>query len=174
MKSSKAIKIIIIGLILAVIILVFYYHISNTAKSKSEEEVHPTMVQNVLMKDLERSYPPSPKEVLKYYSEITKCFYNEEYTEEELAGLDLIRQNGQDYYYSESHFLFLPTDVEPTKEELAAEEAGDLFISYGSDEREEQTYLSMSWNADGKHFTLGGFDLGLNAQDMIDMAMQLQ
>ena len=55
MKSSKAIKIIIIGLILAVIILVFYYHISNTAKSKSEEEVQPTVVQNVLMKDLERA-----------------------------------------------------------------------------------------------------------------------
>lgn len=87
MKSSKAIKIIIIGLILAVIILVFYYHISNTARSKSEEEVQPTVVQNVLMKDLERSYPPSPKEVLKYYSEITKCFYNEEYTEEELEAL---------------------------------------------------------------------------------------
>ena len=87
MKSSKAIKIIIIGLILAVIILVFYYHISNTAKSKSEEEVQPTVVQNVLMKDLERTYPPSPKEVLKYYSEITKCFYNEEYTEEELEAL---------------------------------------------------------------------------------------
>lgn len=96
------------------------------------------------------------------------------YTEDELESLELIRKDDQDYYYSESHYLFLPTDVEPTKEELAAEEAGDLFISYGSDEREEKTYLSMSWNADGKHFTLGGFDLNLNAQDMIDMAMQLQ
>ena len=39
------------------------------------------------MRDLERNYPQTPKEVIKYYSEITKCFYNEEYTEEELSQL---------------------------------------------------------------------------------------
>ena len=46
--------------------------------------------------------------------------------EDELESLELIRKDDQDYYYSESHYLFLPTDVEPTKEELAAEEAGTI------------------------------------------------
>lgn len=46
-----------------------------------------TAVQKVLQKDLERNYPPTPKEVVKYFAEITKCFYNEEYSEEELEKL---------------------------------------------------------------------------------------
>lgn len=46
-----------------------------------------TAVQNVLLRDLDKHYPPTPKEVVKYYSEITKCFYNETYTEEELHAL---------------------------------------------------------------------------------------
>lgn len=89
MNKSRTIKMVIIVLILAAIILGFYYHVSNRKKANEEENVQTTAVQNVLLKDLERSYPPSPKEVLKYYSEITKCFYNEEYTEEELEALAL-------------------------------------------------------------------------------------
>ncbi len=71
----------------AVIILIAYYSISIRKKEKETEATEVTAVQNVLMRNLERNYPQTPKEVVKYYSEITKCFYNEEYTDDELVEL---------------------------------------------------------------------------------------
>ena len=38
-------------------------------------------------KDLEKDYPPTPREVIKYYNEILDCFYNEEATKEEIEDL---------------------------------------------------------------------------------------
>ena len=73
--------------LIVVIILVVYYSISSRGKKQGEETAEVTAVQNVLLRNLERNYPQTPKEVVKYYSEITKCFYNEEYTDEELVEL---------------------------------------------------------------------------------------
>ncbi len=89
MNKAKTVKIVVIALILAAIVLGYYYYVSNKKKTAEEEAVVTTAVQNVLLKDWERSYPPTPKEVLKGFGEITKCFYNEEYTEEELEALAL-------------------------------------------------------------------------------------
>lgn len=86
-KGSKPIKFIIIGLLLAASLLGYYYYLSNKAREAKEENVQATVVQSILMKDWQRSYPPTPKEVLKAYCEVTKCFYNEEYTDEELEQL---------------------------------------------------------------------------------------
>lgn len=76
-------------LFLAVGCVFLAYYILNLRieKSKPEDYVKLTKVQEVLSRDLEKNYPPTPKEVVKYYSEITKCFYNEDYTEEELEAL---------------------------------------------------------------------------------------
>ena len=52
-----------------------------------EEAIAATVVQSILMRDLEHNYPPTPKEVVKYYAEITECFYNETYSDEELVQL---------------------------------------------------------------------------------------
>lgn len=87
--KAKSIKIIIVALVLAALVMGYYYYLSNKSKTAKEEIVQITTVQNVLMRDLEDYYPPSPKEVLKYYSDITQCFYNEEYTDEELEQLAL-------------------------------------------------------------------------------------
>lgn len=87
MKGSKIVKILIIGVLVVAVVLGFYYYLNHKEKEVQEESAKITAVQNVLLRDLERSYPPTPKEVVKYYSEITKCFYNEEYSEEELLDL---------------------------------------------------------------------------------------
>lgn len=67
-----------------IIILLGYYLVTLKGKQNKEEEVVFTKVQNVLLRDLERSYPPTPKEVVIYFSELTQCLHNEEYSEEEL------------------------------------------------------------------------------------------
>lgn len=76
-------------LLLAVCCVLLAYYLMNVKaeKSKPEDYVKLTKVQEVLSRDLKTNYPQTPKEVIKYYSEITQCFYNETYTEEELYDL---------------------------------------------------------------------------------------
>lgn len=86
--KKNGIKIVIIGIVLAVLVIGYFYYISNKVEdTKKEEVVESTLVQSVLLRDLDKSYPPSPKEVIKYFSEISRCFYNEKYTEDELYEL---------------------------------------------------------------------------------------
>lgn len=76
-----------IGLLVTVFaigIIVFFAYFSYKKDAITEDNAVATQVQEVLMKDLEKNYPPTPKEVVKFYSEISKCYYNETYTEEEL------------------------------------------------------------------------------------------
>lgn len=89
MKRSGVITIIVVGLILAGVVAAYFVNLNRKSKAEAEAPVEATAVQKVLQKDLERSYPPTPKEVVKYYAEITKCFYNEDYTDEELEQLAL-------------------------------------------------------------------------------------
>ena len=67
----------------------YYLMTLKASKNKPEDVVELTFVQQVLARDLERDYPQTPKEVIKYYSDMTKCFYNEECTEEEINLLGL-------------------------------------------------------------------------------------
>lgn len=108
MKRSGGIKIVVIVIILAAIVLGYFYYLGHRNRKQAEETVAVTVVQSVLMRDLEHNYPPTPKEVVKYYSEITECFYNEEYTDEELTLLankiqmlydaDLVANKTQEQY----------------------------------------------------------------------------
>lgn len=87
MKGFKGTKGIIIFLILIFMLVGYYFYLSNRGSGSGEEEVETTKVQEVLLRDLSKNYPPSPKEVVKYYGEITQCLYNEECSEEDLDQL---------------------------------------------------------------------------------------
>lgn len=87
MKSSGGVKILVIVMVLAAIVLGYFYYLGHRDRKLVEEAAAATVVQSVLMRDLEHNYPPTPKEVVKYYSEITECFYNEEYSDEDLTKL---------------------------------------------------------------------------------------
>lgn len=87
MKRSGIITIIVIGLILVAVVAGYAINLNRRTKMTAEADTQATAVQKVLMRDLERNYPPTPKEVVKYFAEITQCFYNEDYTQEELNQL---------------------------------------------------------------------------------------
>lgn len=92
MNRFKGVKGIVILVILAVLIISYYHYLSNRQqpdKENQEEVVVMTPVQEVLSRDLETNYPATPREVVRYFSEITQCFYNEEYAEEELQAMAL-------------------------------------------------------------------------------------
>lgn len=74
-------------LLMVAAMITYYYYLSNRDKVKEENNPKLTAVQEVLLRDLERNYPQTPKEVIRYYSELTKCFYNEDYSSEELEGM---------------------------------------------------------------------------------------
>lgn len=87
-KSGSAIKIIVIGVILVGMIAGYYFYLTHIKSGKGKEEgTEISAVSEALMRNLDKNYPPSAREVIKYYGELTKCFYNEEYTDEEFEKL---------------------------------------------------------------------------------------
>lgn len=92
MNRFKGTKGMIILIILACLIIGYYFHLSNREKpetAETEDVELMTMSQAALLRNLDSNYPPSPREVVKYFSEITQCYYNEEHDEEELEALGL-------------------------------------------------------------------------------------
>lgn len=75
-----------------VLVIGYFYYLSNRTVSSDNktatvntEKISP--VATVLLRNLDINYPATPKEVVKYYAELTKVLYNEEYTDEEFQAL---------------------------------------------------------------------------------------
>nr|WP_297274417.1 hypothetical protein [uncultured Agathobaculum sp.] len=75
--------------------------------------------------------------------------------------------------YSADDYKAVPADYEPTAEEQAAVEAGDLQIGYGANEVTVQQYQFLSWEQDGVYYTLSGFDLDMTADELFQMAQEV-
>lgn len=105
MKKSYVVVIAILCIALIVGGYVFWMKQSE----KPSDNVELTAVQKLITKDLEKNYPATPREVVKIYNEIISCFYNEEYTEDELEALgnqarylmdeELLANNPKDNYF---------------------------------------------------------------------------
>ncbi len=85
-KKQNGVKVVIIAIILVAMVVGYYFYLSG--KTEQVQEVKQLgEVDQVLLRNLKTDYPPSPKEVVKYYAEITKCFYDGKYTDEQLEEL---------------------------------------------------------------------------------------
>lgn len=76
-------------LMVLILLVVGYYCYLVNRSNRSADENTPTTVENVLLRDLEHNYPPTPREVIRYYNDVIKCFYNEDCSQEELEALAL-------------------------------------------------------------------------------------
>ncbi len=85
-KSKKTGRMITVLGIMFITAFALYYYMVNKVTDK-DTEIETTAVQDVLLKNLDNDYPSTVREVMKYYNEIMKCYYNEEYTEDELTML---------------------------------------------------------------------------------------
>ena len=74
-------------LIVALVAFVAYYAYLANRKQEAKDEATLSAVQETLSRNMNNNYPATPKEVIKYYNEILKCFYNEECTDEEIEEL---------------------------------------------------------------------------------------
>ena len=81
----------ILLVIIALLIVGYYYHLSNKTVPEKEEvkQESLTETQKVLARDLATNYPQTPREVVKYFVEITKCLYNEELTDDDVYQLGM-------------------------------------------------------------------------------------
>lgn len=100
---------VVVVAILCIALIVGGYVFWMKQNEKTTDDVELTMVQKLITKDMEKNYPATPREVVKIYNEIITCFYNEEYTEEELEALgdqarllmdeELLGNNPRDEYF---------------------------------------------------------------------------
>ncbi len=86
--KKKSAKVTLILAILIVGLVGYYAFLSNKARSNKEGAVM-TAAQNALSRDLEKDYPGTVKEVVKYYTEIEMCFYGQDCSAEEIEKLGL-------------------------------------------------------------------------------------
>ena len=106
MKKTTTIVTVIILIVLVAVVGVYAY-LQGKIRSESQDAVM-TEVDKVLYRDLSTNYPATVKEVIKYYMDIQKCFYNDSTTAEELEQLgmkarelydaDLLAINGEEDY----------------------------------------------------------------------------
>lgn len=106
------------GLIIVTLILVigtaFYYQYANKEEEqKGEEQVQDELseVEKILTKNLDEIYPSSPLDVVRYFTRIQKCYYNEDNTDaivEDLADMsrklfdeELLKVNPEEQYYED-------------------------------------------------------------------------
>lgn len=121
MSRFKGVKGTIILIVLIIMIVSYYFYLSNKTAANKEESTQVSVVQSLLLENLEMKYPPSPKEVVKYYCEITKAFYNETYTDEELTELAMkIRELYDDELLAnnskEQYLIDIKTDIQSFKQ----------------------------------------------------------
>lgn len=89
MKRFTGTKGTIILLVLIIAMVGYYYYLGNKSSQKNQEDTALSKVQTVLLKDLKLNYPPTPKELVKYYSELTMCFYDPKTSKADLESLAL-------------------------------------------------------------------------------------
>jgi len=110
MKKAQGTKGLIVAIVLVLLVVGYYYYLSHREIDKTEE-VTVSEVQELLLRDLNRNYPPTPKEVVKYFFDITSCLYNEKLSEadvealalkiQELYDADLVIHNPKEEYLTE-------------------------------------------------------------------------
>ncbi len=105
MKKRNSLKSIIIVVFCACLCVGYYYYL--TQKNSGKEDVL-TEAEMIISKDLSKSYPKTAREVVKFYNQILKCYYEQGYTQEQLGQIteqarelmdqELKEKNPQDVY----------------------------------------------------------------------------
>lgn len=162
MKNAKYV---IIAIACVCVICTGFYFFSQ---KNQVDEKNLTEIEKVMVKDLEKNYPKTPREVVKLYNSIVKCYYGKEVpTEKQLEDLvdqmlcilddDLLLQNEREDYYKQ-----VVSDINQykiNKKQLVSTDVCDTNdVKYVTDdknngeEKDELAYVDASYflNTDGK------------------------
>lgn len=78
--------------------------------------------------------------------------------------------NGITVMYRADQYLFVPPDYQVSEEEQARADAGELFISYGTDQVENQVIKGVTWTDGGISYSMITFGSSLTPEEMVQMA----
>lgn len=153
----KKLRGIIVIVICAALCVGYYFYLSNYSR---EKEKTPTEIAQLISKDLDSSYPTTPREVIKFYNRILLTLYSEEKLEEEdIQGLgsqvqklmdeELLARNPEGGYISS-----LVSDLNGYKEEGKRIISCTLSSSRDVERKEvngaECAYVESSYYIEGK------------------------
>lgn len=91
-------------------------------------------------------------------------------TEDRSGSTEIREINGKTVYYNHDTYKFVPTDYKNTDDDRQKEEVGYYYISYGSDKVEVKRAGYISFEENGRSYTLLGFDNNMNADAWFAMA----
>ena len=131
MKKKNLAKLAGSLILLGIAVLVVFYWLNNRPDDSifSKDGEKNTEAQAILAKDLDRNYPATVREVVRLYSRITKCWYSETISEEELADLARMQRSLFDEELLEENPLSEFTE-RLKKEVTAAKEEKRIMSSY--------------------------------------------
>lgn len=81
--------------------------------------------------------------------------------------------NGIAVGYSADQYRFVPPDYQITEEEQARVDAGELYVSYGSQEIEDEIIKNVHWEDEGIQYYISATDSSLSAEDLVQMAGEI-
>lgn len=146
-KKSATRNVIVFVLIAAVIVALFAFLLNKkTEDREAVSTVGSTVVRELLAKNILGNYPPTPKEVVKLYSDFTMCFYNEEFDENELAALAM-----------KSRQLLDDELVDGQTDADYLNELKGIINAFGNENRTISSY-SVSSAADVEYDTMDGYE----------------
>ena len=81
--------------------------------------------------------------------------------------------DGIEGHYDMQAYKFFPPDVTPSDEDLEAQKAGALEISYGSSEIEEMNIQSLFWEEDGIVYEMTALGADIDKEGLMQMAKEV-
>ena len=107
---KNVVRYIIAGIIIAVLVVSYFIYLQkNPATAKTQDTTtQMSELDKVLTKDFADNYPPTPREVVKWYNRILMLYYSEDLDDDELNALagqaqmlfdkDLVANNPKEIY----------------------------------------------------------------------------
>lgn len=152
---KKQVKGLIIAIVCISLVVGLYFALTQgKSRQNVENQTELTEVEKVLTKDLEKSYPMTPREVITFYNRVLGCLYNEECTEEQFEGLasqlrKMMDAELQAENPEEEHLAALKTDVAAyaalEKKITTTKVADSADVQYKKVDGRECAYVSSSY-----------------------------
>lgn len=150
----KKTRIVILAIVIVAAICTAFYIVNNNSKKESAKEAGLTEIQKITTRNMEKDYPPTPREVIKFYNRIVKCYYGRQYSDDELEQLadqalsmfddDLLKKNEKESYiesvksdaaqYEEDNKSISQTDVCDSND-----------VKYMTDNGDDIAYVTASY-----------------------------
>ena len=151
-------KVIIIAIACVCLICMGYFFFAQ-GNVATEKEL--TDIEKVLVKDLKRDYPKTPREVVKFYNRIIKCYYGETLSEKEIEQMadqmlclldeDLLMVNPRNAYLKS-----VKTDIEEYKSQKKRVVSTDVCdsndVEYVDDKKEGTDHVDKLAYVNASYF----------------------